>query len=319
MTTEASRPYALSKLSAGLVAGAFIACSLAWMFLVGLGAMAFVLAVASWNGAGPEVLERPPAMTTGVMAAATISQFVGMWAIANALMRWTRYGSSDSEAQPGPHTRRDIWAWRAPEPRVSLGIGAVSGLILGFLPAKIAEWVAVAEPTLDHGGLARIATALNEGSGAERALFAVAVCVIAPIVEELTFRGFLFDTLARAVGGFGAWALTTVLFAAYHLDPVHAAAVLFTGACLGGLRAASGSTWPPILAHLGNNLMAAFFAVTATDGTAQVPTWAALLSGAAVTLLVVGLVGSSRRTSTAKTGGEAGGARRSGVNAAAAP
>ena len=53
-----------------------------------------------------------------------------------------------------------------------------------------------------------------------------------------------------------AFALTTVLFALYHMDPIHVVSLLPTAVFLGWLRWASGSLWPPILAHFVNNAVA---------------------------------------------------------------
>ena len=49
---------------------------------------------------------------------------------------------------------------------------------------------------------------------------------------------------------------TTVVFAAYHVDPLWIAAVLPIGFVLGWLRYTTRSVWPGVIAHFGNNSFA---------------------------------------------------------------
>jgi membrane protease YdiL (CAAX protease family) len=81
------------------------------------------------------------------------------------------------------------------------------------------------------------------------------VVLIAPVCEELVFRGWLYSRLERAIGGFagvvGAVATTSIMFAALHLphSVSHGATLLGIAIVLGYLRARSGSVWPGMVLH----------------------------------------------------------------------
>ena len=90
-------------------------------------------------------------------------------------------------------------------------------------------------------------------------IFAVLVGIGAPIAEELGFRGLLFGALAKR--GLAPW-LTIVLsagaFSLFHFEPVRIPLLLGTGLILGIARYHRQSTTVPIVAHMVNNLPAAF-------------------------------------------------------------
>src|SRR5215218_9772806 len=56
-----------------------------------------------------------------------------------------------------------------------------------------------------------------DGSTAALAAVSILVCVLAPIAEELFFRGFCFTALRRALGMLPAAVLTGIIFGAIHL------------------------------------------------------------------------------------------------------
>ncbi len=78
----------------------------------------------------------------------------------------------------------------------------------------------------------------------------VAVVVIgAPIVEETVFRGVLLPSLIARMGEGRAIALTTVVFAALHLNPFTFAPILLVGWVLAALFVRSRSLWVAIACH----------------------------------------------------------------------
>ena len=99
--------------------------------------------------------------------------------------------------------------------------------------------------------------------GAQRgslALFFIAVVIVAPITEEIAFRGFLFRGLSASwLGVAGTTVLTTsAAWAAMHVqyDWSRSAQIFLIGLLLGWLRWASGSTLLTILLHVLANLAA---------------------------------------------------------------
>ncbi len=81
--------------------------------------------------------------------------------------------------------------------------------------------------------------------------------VVAPLVEELLFRGFLLPPLVVRFGSRGGVALTAILFGMMHIsDPQAVPPLIVLGAVLGWLRLRSGSLWPALALHVGNNAVA---------------------------------------------------------------
>src|SRR5690606_24402901 len=91
------------------------------------------------------------------------------------------------------------------------------------------------------------------GSHLDRFAMALMVVVVGPVAEELVFRGFAWDALRRWMRPSAVIVVTSLLFAAAHLDPVHSSAVFFIGLVLGYLRWSTGSIVPGLVAHVVNN------------------------------------------------------------------
>ena len=79
---------------------------------------------------------------------------------------------------------------------------------------------------------------------------------LAPLVEELVFRGLLYGWLAGRWGTTVAWLVSSLAFAAAHIEPAHAILVLPLGLWFGWLRRRTGSLWPSLVAHMANNGLA---------------------------------------------------------------
>ena len=91
------------------------------------------------------------------------------------------------------------------------------------------------------------------------ALFLFNTIILAPVTEEVLFRGFLLPSWSRSrLGPIGAVAATSAVFAAMHIqyDICGMVAVGLAGGLYGWLRLHSGSLLPPILAHCIGNAMA---------------------------------------------------------------
>jgi membrane protease YdiL (CAAX protease family) len=89
----------------------------------------------------------------------------------------------------------------------------------------------------------------------EPAMFAASLAVmagLAPLVEELVFRGLLYGWLCRWGTGV-AWIVSSLAFAAAHVEPAHVILVLPLGLWFGWLRRHTDSLWPSLVAHMVNN------------------------------------------------------------------
>jgi uncharacterized protein len=76
---------------------------------------------------------------------------------------------------------------------------------------------------------------------------------LAPVGEELIFRGLLYGWLDGRWGWKVAYPVSTILFAAAHIEPAHILLVLPLAAAFGLLRWRTNSLLPSFVAHVVNN------------------------------------------------------------------
>lgn len=81
--------------------------------------------------------------------------------------------------------------------------------------------------------------------------------VVAPICEEIFFRGYVFPAFTQKMPIWGAVVVTALIFGAVHVDKGSFLPLVVIGLVLAVLRWRSGSLWPGIIFHALNNGMAA--------------------------------------------------------------
>jgi membrane protease YdiL (CAAX protease family) len=81
------------------------------------------------------------------------------------------------------------------------------------------------------------------------------VVILAPIVEELIFRGVIFSGFQRIYSSFWAIFLSALLFALFHLNPWQLGPTFLLGLLLGFVRLRTGSLLAAILTHALHNGM----------------------------------------------------------------
>jgi CAAX protease family protein len=82
------------------------------------------------------------------------------------------------------------------------------------------------------------------------------LAVLAPLVEELVFRGLLYGWLAGRWGKNVGWIASSLAFAVAHTEPAHIVLVLPLGLLFGWLRQRTDSLLPSLVAHIANNSLA---------------------------------------------------------------
>jgi membrane protease YdiL (CAAX protease family) len=87
----------------------------------------------------------------------------------------------------------------------------------------------------------------------ELATSLLVLAVLAPLVEELIFRGLLYGWIAGRWGTLVAWLVSSITFAAAHYEPAHIILVLPLGLLFGYLRRRTDSLLPSLAAHVVNN------------------------------------------------------------------
>ncbi len=89
----------------------------------------------------------------------------------------------------------------------------------------------------------------------------VSMAIVAPIVEEIVFRGLLFGALASRLGIVASALITAVLFGAVHGDPLLFPSIAALGFVTAIAYAATGNLWVAIILHALNNALGAIFLV----------------------------------------------------------
>ena len=93
--------------------------------------------------------------------------------------------------------------------------------------------------------------------------FFIVGIVLAPLVEEMFFRGFVFQGFRQRYGWIGAMLLSSVIFAAAHLDVASLIPTFILGCVLAYIYHRSNSLWPGFMLHFLVNafgLLAAYLA-----------------------------------------------------------
>jgi len=138
------------------------------------------------------------------------------------------------------------------------------GLGVSVLIDELDRLVALVFPLPDYitGGM----DFLTFSTGSEVLLVAAGVVVIAPLVEEIVFRGFFQGQLERGYrDATKAILLSSLLFTVLHFNPWWSLQIYLLGMVLGYLAWRTGSIWPSFMVHAINNSLSLWFANAAED------------------------------------------------------
>lgn len=107
-------------------------------------------------------------------------------------------------------------------------------------------------------------------------LFMAMAVLVAPLVEETLFRGYLYPLFARSFGIGPGTILTGVLFGLMHGAQLGwtvglVSILIFVGIVFTVVRARTGSVFASYLMHLGYNSLISFFAILGTHGFTKLP------------------------------------------------
>ena len=119
--------------------------------------------------------------------------------------------------------------------------------------------VAVSQIGIEPQGMKQVIEVVREPH--ELILSLLLLSVLAPIVEELVFRGLLYGWIAGRWGGTAGLVVSSLAFAAAHWEPAHVILVLPLGFLFGWLRRRTDSLLPSLFSHVVNNGFALLAAV----------------------------------------------------------
>ncbi|MBO8142060.1 MAG: CPBP family intramembrane metalloprotease [Firmicutes bacterium] len=209
---------------------------------------AFVLGLAGLNrGAAGEVPD--PAFTGAVLAAQ---------GIALALITLGHVTGPTGLGLPARVLGLTAGDWRRD---VVLGMLAGAGMLaVNVAGSALAAWLFthILGPEAAARHIAREQAGLEQMFQAgvppvQLALLAIIAVVVAPVSEELFFRGYVHGVLRAHLGSRAVWA-TSAVFAAAHLYLVHFLPLFFMGYILTALYERRGTLVAPVVAHAAANL-----------------------------------------------------------------
>lgn len=122
---------------------------------------------------------------------------------------------------------------------------------LQYVVSYLMNFVGILRPDWMHSYTELIDTA---GIGTLSPLIIIYSIIIAPVSEELIFRGVTLGYAKKALSVTGAVCLQAVLFGIFHLNMIQGIYAAFLGLFLGYLREAGGSIAIPMLFHAFFNL-----------------------------------------------------------------
>ena len=143
-----------------------------------------------------------------------------------------------------------LWAWVTAAFATPL-LGMISGIVIGLF--------------LDESAALREMSDIfrQQGQTGFTAQLILMVALTPALCEELLFRGYVQSRLTRVFPPILGILFSSITFAAFHMDPVHVIAVIPLGLFLGWLTWQSGSLFPAMLAHFGNNLVSVLAIIVA--------------------------------------------------------
>ena len=155
--------------------------------------------------------------------------------------------------------------WRRPAPRLLLQVFSLALVIVGVFVLLLTQdqWnnllhstFKLAAPVNDLG-----LPALLQYKPVAFGVEVFVLCLLAPFAEEVLFRGFLFQWLARRLGLWTGILVSSFLFAVFHWNLFGFANSFLLGIFAALLLRASRSLWPAIALHALWNVLFVLFAL----------------------------------------------------------
>ena len=228
-------------------------------YLAVSGVMSAVALVVVAGDVSPELFEDPIALQNAMSSvlSSRIGLFLSLVVPQIALVSPCLIAASIS---PVPFTERlglvkgewPVWSWLAVGAASPL-VGIISGVVLSQFVEESETLKQMNDVFRDHGA-----------SGFFLPL-AFMIGVTPAFCEELLFRGYIQQRLARVLPpGIGIF-IASFLFAAFHIDFVHVLAVFPLGLFLGWVTWRSGSLFPAMVGHFVNNFVSVIGIVFSPD------------------------------------------------------
>jgi uncharacterized protein len=148
--------------------------------------------------------------------------------------------------------RWPFWAWIAAAFVTPL-VGLISTILMGLFMQESESLKEMSDIFRSHG------------QGGFLVPLALMIGATPALCEEILFRGYVQTRLIRSLRPSIGIAFASVLFAAFHMDYVHALGVLPLGLYLGWITWQSGSLFPAMMGHFVNNSLSVVLMTVAGD------------------------------------------------------
>lgn len=148
--------------------------------------------------------------------------------------------------------RRDASALGLERPDArAIGVGVLTGLLGLGLAQFVVGPIVIGIANALHDGPVELPAQLEfDRPGAlVLAITGIGVVAVAPVAEEIFFRGFLFRAIRRWAGLQPAAVLSAAIFAAVHIQPLIMPSIFVLGVVLARAVERQGSLVPAIVAH----------------------------------------------------------------------
>jgi uncharacterized protein len=168
---------------------------------------------------------------------------------------------------------------------------SLASLIVAFVGVVAIAFCFLAAEGLGWVGESDVFKGLDElvrnASWPELAALVIAIGILPGICEELLFRGYIQTRLCRRWGSVAGIVITSLMFGVMHMDVVQGIFAFFMGLYLGYLTWQTGSIYPAILCHAGNNCLSTLASRRDAEPLTEDAGLGTLLIGAAVVALCV--------------------------------
>ena len=95
----------------------------------------------------------------------------------------------------------------------------------------------------------------------DKILLGISICLIAPVLEEIIFRGYIYEKLKKNYSIIKSSIITSLLFSTLHLQFNVVISMFIISMIIHKVREETQSTWPAIIFHSLNNSLAFFMLI----------------------------------------------------------
>lgn len=215
----------------GWFAGAHLAGLVVGMAVASLGAQAFAQPLAG--------------LASGLIALLLIRHWALPLEHTTSLFRLLDLGGAAEPEKRAPTPKKLLWALPAVVAALAISVALVSFF-------EILNQMLIGGPPDTQNAIKQL---LERGDTMTLVMLALSAVLIAPLTEEIIFRGFLFRNLRDTVGKGLAAVLSGLVFGLVHLHPTLILPLTGLGIALALLYEWTGSLWVPIAAHMAFNLL----------------------------------------------------------------